>query len=162
MSLVGVASQTAFVIFALLLATGSNDSVAAQNTCGGNCPSGSCPGNHCPCGVEPMQLSTAQVASFCAQHTGAGGWSQSCCECIIQRESIGNAHAVDYEQDYQNFKVGLLQIPDMFWGKCNNGWPPCSTEATLTCAIENWKLGNGTWALWDYTCPNCGSCCSSP
>lgn len=125
------------------------------NTCGGNCPSGNCPGNHCPCGLTPKPVS---VVDFCSQYSG---WSQTCCQCIATHESGGNMHAVNYDAYYQNFKAGVLQIPNMFWGKCSNGFPPCDSSASLNCAIENWKLGNGTWAMWDDTCPNCGSCCTS-
>ena len=143
----------------MLLFVSDGEFARSQNDCGGNCPWTTCPGNHCPCGVAPRQLSPTQVGTFCARFPE---WSAACCECIVSKESGGNANAVGYDILFQNFRAGLLQIPDMFWGKCNSGWPPCSTEATLTCAIENWKLGNGTWALWDYTCPLCGSCCRSP
>lgn len=140
-------SWDVLILAALLAAV-----VVTANNCSGNCPSGLCPGDTCPCGLTPRMI---DIATFCAQNPQ---WNQTNCRCIVNAESGGNANAIDYEYWNQNFKVGLLQVPNFFWGSCNGGFPPCSLEAQLNCGQEMYKLSSNTWAMWDQTCVGCNAC----
>ena len=59
--------------------------ISMAATCGGNCPSGKC--STCYCGTS---TSYVDIASSCSQFSG---WSQTCCQCIVKKESGGNSHA---------------------------------------------------------------------
>lgn len=115
------------------------------NTCGGNCPSGNCPG--CVCGTSTNYVS---IESWCSKY----GWSQSCCKCVVNRESGGNGNALNYNTN-GSYDVGLFQINDFNWNACSGGKAPCDLNANLQCAIQVYKWGGNTFKLWS-TGAGCG------
>merc|ERR1712038_1335487 len=144
MKLFGVA----LVSLALLVASCYSDS------CGGNCPSGGC--DECICGTS---ASYVDISEWCSKHS----WDQSCCECIVQNESGGNANAL-YQNDGgiypDSYDLGLWAINDFNWDECNRGTPPCDPADNLECAKDVYRWGGNTWENWS-TCSKCG-CCDSP
>eukprot|EP01095_Lingulamoeba_sp_RSL-Kostka_P002198 TRINITY_DN13072_c0_g1_i1.p1 TRINITY_DN13072_c0_g1~~TRINITY_DN13072_c0_g1_i1.p1 ORF type:complete len:150 (-),score=45.05 TRINITY_DN13072_c0_g1_i1:146-568(-) len=126
-------------------------SIVAANTCGGNCPSNDCTSS-CPCGTSKNDVS---ISEYCSRYSD---WSQSCCECIAQHESGGNANAANYNTN-GSYDVGLYQINDVNWDQCNGGKAPCNPSDNTKCAHMVWGWGGNTWKLWS-TCGACG-CCSS-
>ena len=132
---------------ALLLALGCLAVVLADN-CGGNCPSGNCP--DCKCGWNANYVDAGQACSRFS------GWSQSCCRCIIEHESNGNANAQHGNGDGSQ-DVGLWQINSNNWNECNGGRTPCDVNSNLECAKKIWEWGGNNWNLW-ATCGVCGCC----
>lgn len=130
---------------ALVLALGL--SMVLANTCGGNCPSNKC--TDCKC----SGVAHVDIASACAQYSG---WSQSCCQCIVQHESGGNSHAQLHNTNGSD-DVGLWQVNSMNWASCNGGRPPCTVAENLACAKKVFAWGGNTWKLWS-TCSACGCC----
>ena len=114
-------------------------------TCGGNCPSNDCVS--CPCGTTP---SPQNINYWCSQYS----WSQSCCQCIVNHESGGNANALNYNVD-NSYDVGLFQINQVNWGQCNGGNTPCDLNANLQCAIDVWQWGGNSFRYWS-TAAGCG------
>eukprot|EP00742_Colponemidia_sp_Colp-10_P014478 GILJ01016450.1.p1 GENE.GILJ01016450.1~~GILJ01016450.1.p1 ORF type:complete len:142 (-),score=19.28 GILJ01016450.1:217-642(-) len=139
--------RTVFVASVIALAAAT---ALAQDTCGGNCPSGDCPS--CPCGTSPNYVDPGSACS------GYSGWSQACCECIMNAESSGNANAANYNSN-GSFDVGAWQINDVNWNDCAGGNAPCDINTNMNCAVDVWNWGGQTWSLWS-TCGGCG-CCSS-
>ena len=132
-----------FIFFIFTLAI----SASAQNLCGGNCPSANCP--DCPCGYHPSYLSASY---WCSQYT----WSQSCCLCIISRESGGNANANNYNPSSTTYDTGLFQVSSQNWPYCGmNIWNSCNPTLGLACAIQVYKWGSNTWKFWT-TAAGCG------
>ena len=115
------------------------------DTCGGNCPSNDC--SSCPCGT---QSSPQDIASWCSQYS----WDQSCCECIVNHESGGNANAAN-QNNNGSFDVGLFQINDVNWGQCSGGAAPCDVQSNLQCAIKVYQWGSNSFKLWS-TAAGCG------
>jgi len=120
---------------------GGGSSGSYTPTCGGNCPSGDCTSS-CPCGSTPN--TSISPAEACASFNG---WSQSCCQCIVNHESGGNQNAMNQNTD-GTFDVGLWQINARNWASCNGGQPPCAFQANLQCAIKVWQWGGSTFRLW--------------
>eukprot|EP00762_Andalucia_godoyi_P007351 ANDGO_01547.mRNA.1 Ctype lysozyme/alpha-lactalbumin superfamily protein len=96
------------------------------------------------------------IASACSQFSG---WSQGCCQCIVQHESSGNYHACNANSDGST-DAGLWQVNSFNWNACNGGQAPCDVGNNLQCAIDVWRWGGGTWKYWS-TCGACGCCGSS-
>ena len=115
------------------------------NSCGGNCPSGGCPS--CLCGTT---TSPQSISFWCSKYT----WNQSCCQCVMNKESGGNANALNYNTN-GSYDVGLWQINQMNWGQCNGGSVPCDPTKNLNCAIDVYKWGGNTFKLWS-TGAGCG------
>ena len=128
----------AIIVLAMLVAV-----IYAEN-CGGNCPSGKCPS--CPCGTSPLKV---DIEATCRKYS----WSQTCCKCIIQKESGGNGHAVNYNTN-GSFDVGVFQINKVNWG-CNGGSPPCDVDPNLKCAIKVYQGAGNSWKPWS-TAKACG------
>jgi len=122
-----------------------------ETNCGGNCPSSDC--SSCPCGSSP---SSQDIPTWCSKFSG---WDQTCCKCIVQHESGGNANAVN-ENTNGSFDVGLWQINSVNWPACNGGSAPCDTNANLKCAQQIWGNGGNSFAQWS-TCGACGCCAST-
>ena len=122
----------AFVLLGLLAVS------AVAESCNGNCPGGKCP--DCPCGRSPNRQ---DAASWCAKFNG---WDQRCCQCIIGRESGGNANAMNYNTN-GSFDVGLWQINKINWGACGGG-APCDVNLNLQCAKKVWEWGGRSFRLW--------------
>jgi hypothetical protein len=120
------------------------------STCGGNCPSAGCPS--CKCGTSTNYVN---VASYCEKYTD---WTQSCCKCIANAESGGNANAENYNTN-GSYDIGVWQINDVNWSSCSGGSPPCNPTTNVECAHLVWTWGGKTWKYWS-TCGKCG-CCSS-
>eukprot|EP00347_Sterkiella_histriomuscorum_P009857 403339610 len=118
------------------------------NNCGGNCPSNKC--DNCVCGTDQKRVN---IASACSQY---GGWSQRCCQCIVQHESDGNSHAI-LRNDDGKVDVGLWQIDSVNWGQCNGGRAPCDVGSNLNCAKQIYQWGGNNWSAWS-TCGACGCC----
>ena len=117
----------------------------AEN-CGGNCPGNKCPS--CPCGRSPNR----QDPSFwCAKYSK---WDQSCCRCIVNHESGGNANAMNYNTN-GSFDVGLFQINKVNWSACSGGNAPCDVNTNLNCAIKVWNWAGGNFNFWS-TARGCG------
>ena len=112
--------------------------------CGGNCPGGNCPS--CPCGTTALK---ADVDAACRKHS----WSQTCCKCIVGKESGGNAHAMGYNTN-GTFDVGLFQINKVNWS-CNSGNAPCDVDSSIKCAIKVYDGAGGKWRPWS-TAHACG------
>ena len=118
--------------------------------CGGNCPRNNCPS--CPCGST---RSLIDIAAICKKHN----WTQKCCQCIVKRESGGNANAMCYNTN-KTFDVGVFQINKTNWKDCSGGNPPCDVDTNLQCAIKVYNWGRKTWKFW-ATAEKCG-CKTSP
>lgn len=112
--------------------------------CGGNCPAGNC--TECICGTK---TDYQNIETWCSRYQ----WNQSCCECIVNSESKGNANAVRKNSD-GSYSVGLFQIHEVVWGGCNRGYAPCDLEENLNCAIDVYKWGDRSFNYWDsaYDC----------
>ena len=136
-----------FVIFTIIA---MSISMSTANTCGGNCPGNAC--TTCLCGTTANQQN---IATWCAKYS----WSQSCCQCIVQKESAGNANAQNHNSNGSD-DIGLWQINDFNWGQCNNGNAPCDPTQNLNCAIKVYQWGGNTWKNW-ATASACG-CANSP
>jgi hypothetical protein len=121
----------------------------SSSTCGGNCPGGC---SSCPCGTSS---SYQDIASWCSKYS----WNQKNCQCIMNAESRGNAHAANENSD-GSFDVGLWQINDYNWNSCSGGSAPCDPSSNLNCAKKVYQWGGNTWKLWS-TCSKCGCCSSS-
>lgn len=122
--------------------------VAFAGYCGSNCPSGRCP--TCPCGLEKDVI---DVKEWCSKFTD---WNQACCECIVNKESNGNANAMYYNGRRLGYDVGLWQINQYWnWGSCNKGKAPCDLEANLACATRVWRAGGKSFRQW-ATATSCG------
>ncbi len=124
----------------------------ADKTCGGNCPGRNCDKCHCPTWRNPVS-----VSEWCGKNSG---WSQACCQCIVQRESGGNANAVRQNigvSSSYKYDVGLWQINSFNWGACNGGRAPCDLYENLQCAQMVFQWGGNTWRRWN-TCTMCGCC----
>jgi len=117
-----------------------NSSAAASN-CGGNCPGGNCA--TCPCGTTK---SMQDIATWCSKYS----WNQANCQCIMSKESGGNANAVGMNTD-GSYDVGLWQINDFNWASCSGGKAPCDPNTNLACAKAVYGWGGKTWKLWS-TC----------
>lgn len=65
--------------------------------------------------------------------------------------------ALIYAADNGTFDVGLWQINKVNWDSCSGGAAPCDASQSLTCAIDVWKWGGGSFKLWS-TCGGCGCC----
>lgn len=113
--------------------------------CGGNCPSDSCP--KCVCGIIPHLVS---INAWCAKYS----WDQRCCKCIVSHESAGNANALNFNVD-DSYDVGLFQINQCNWDKCNGGMAPCDLNENLQCAIQIYKWSGNSFELW-ATAAMCG------
>ena len=118
-------------------------SIYAGN-CGGNCPGNRCPS--CPCGTTPHHI---DIDAICRRHS----WSQACCKCIIQHESGGNEHSMNYNTN-GSFDVGVFQINKVNWA-CNGGAAPCDSESNLKCAIHVYQGSRNSWKPWS-TARGCG------
>mmetsp|Transcript_6687 Transcript_6687/g.18890 ORF Transcript_6687/g.18890 Transcript_6687/m.18890 type:complete len:145 (+) Transcript_6687:45-479(+) len=114
-------------------------------TCGGNCPSNTC--GSCPCGTSSNYV---DPSSYCSMYSG---WSQTCCECIANKESGGNANAMNYNTN-DSFDIGLFQINEINWDSCSGGNAPCDPKANEGCAEKVFQWGGNTWSLWS----TCGLC----
>ncbi len=57
----------------------------------------------CPCGDTPNPI---DINSWCSQFSG---WSQACCQCIVNAESGGNANAMNQNTD-SSYDVGVWQV----------------------------------------------------
>jgi len=121
---------------------------APAETCGGNCPSNDC--KSCPCGTGTLSVN---IAAACAAYTG---WNQAHCQCIIQHESGGNAHAANQNTN-GSFDVGIWQINSVNWASCNGGTAPCAEANNRQCAIDVWRSGGNSFRLWS-TCRVCNAC----
>eukprot|EP00823_Brevimastigomonas_motovehiculus_P007610 TRINITY_DN670_c0_g1_i1.p1 TRINITY_DN670_c0_g1~~TRINITY_DN670_c0_g1_i1.p1 ORF type:complete len:142 (-),score=21.86 TRINITY_DN670_c0_g1_i1:327-752(-) len=96
------------------------------------------------------------ISEWCGKFTE---WSQSCCECIVQHESSGNAHACNRNVG-GSIDAGLFQINDMNWDSCSGGSAPCDPNVNLQCAELIWRWGSKTWKFWS-TAAACG-CTDTP
>jgi len=139
-----------FFLVVAFVASVSHHLVAAKPECGGNCPNGGCP--QCLCGTTPNVVDTAY---WCAQYN----WDQTCCKCIADAESKGNANAINYNVD-KSYDVGLWQINSRNWAQCNGGKAPCDPQENLNCAIKVYNWGKNKWGgvngyLW-ATAKQCG------
>merc|ERR1711916_384540 len=112
--------------------------VAFANMCGGNCPSNDCPS--CPCGTTRKFES---ISEWCGKYH----WDQSMCQCIVNHESSGNAHANNYNTN-GSFDIGFWQINSVNWDSCSGGSPPCDVSTNLQCAIKVWGWGGDSFKLW--------------
>merc|ERR1712146_222209 len=119
-----------------------------EGTCGGNCPSNTC--SSCDCGTSPNNVN---INSYCSKYSD---WSQSCCQCIVQHESGGNANAQNHNTNGSD-DVGLFQINDFNWASCSGGSAPCNPDTNTKCAHDVWSWGGKTWKNW-ATCGACGCC----
>eukprot|EP00826_Nyctotherus_ovalis_P025725 TRINITY_DN1997_c0_g3_i1.p1 TRINITY_DN1997_c0_g3~~TRINITY_DN1997_c0_g3_i1.p1 ORF type:complete len:136 (+),score=13.53 TRINITY_DN1997_c0_g3_i1:164-571(+) len=108
------------------------------NKCGGNCPGGRCPS--CPCGT---QRSVVDIGATCRRYS----WNQRCCNCVVGRESSGNAHAMNYNRN-RTFDVGIFQINQIHWGHCNGGKAPCDANTNLHCGIRVYQRAGNRWNPW--------------
>ena len=97
-----------------------------STTCGGNCP-GSC--GSCPCGTTSNYQNSS---AWCGKYSG---WKKSSCECIISKESGGNANAVNQNGAGGSYDVGLWQINDMNWASCSSSKAPCDPNLNLECGM---------------------------
>jgi hypothetical protein len=147
--------QQMFKILVTLLfffsATFASDVNTTSSTCGGNCP-GSC--GSCPCGTSSNYQ---DAATWCSKYSG---WKQSSCQCIMSKESGGNANAANQNGAGGSYDVGLWQINDMNWASCSGGKAPCDPSTNLNCAKMVFGWGGNTWKYWS-TCSACGVCNSS-
>lgn len=95
------------------------------------------------------------VTAMCAKYTG---WNQKCCQCIVSKESRGNANAQNRNENGSD-DVGLWQINTLNWEKCNGGKAPCDPTDNLNCAKKVYGWGGNSWKLWAKTtlagCPGC-------
>jgi len=98
--------------------------------------------------------SKVDIDTWCAKHS----WGKSCCKCIVEHESGGNAHAC-HKNNNGSIDAGLWQINQMNWASCSGGKAPCDPSTNLACAIKVYDWGGKTWKLWS-TCKTCG-CCGS-
>ena len=115
--------------------------------CGGNCPSGNCP--TCPCGKN---LSLVNAADICKKYS----WNQTCCKCIINSGSGGNANYVGYSNSSssERYYVGLFTINSLNWKYCTGEHAPCSVDDNLNCAIVTYN-SQGGWGIWSAA-QSCG------
>ena len=97
--------------------------------------------------------SYVNIGTWCSKYSG---WSQACCNCIVQKESGGNAHACN-KNNNGSIDVGLWQINSINWNSCNGGSAPCTPQANLNCAKKVFNWGGNTWKYW-ATCGKCGCC----
>lgn len=58
------------------------------------------------------------------------------------------------------FSVCDAQVNTQNWNSCSGGNPPCDGSVNLSCAIDVWRWGGGTFKLWS-TCGGCGACAVS-
>lgn len=121
--------------------------ISFADYCGGNCPLGNCP--MCTCGNTTNIVNVTDVCS-------KGTWNQTCCQCIINIGSGGDASYVGYETSSNSSVsfVGLFQINSLNWQMCNNGTAPCSVADNLKCANMSYTSGGG-WKAWS-TASLCG------
>lgn len=143
-------SDIAAVYKAALVQTDAHEPL---NTCGGNCYSDDCD-DTCPCGTTPAYVN---ITKYCA----LADWDQSCCACIMQKESSGNANAMNLNDD-DTYDVGLLQINQGFWETCNKGLAPCNPNTNIDCGLALYNQGGrlGGWGgPWKATCGGSCNCC---
>lgn len=100
---------------------------AATSNCGGNCPSAKC--RLCLC---PLTKLMVDVNAYCTP-TSISGWSDTCCKCIVNSLSGGNAHFQRYVNENQ---AGVLPISsDSLFYKCKmSGTIVCEPQANKKCA----------------------------
>ena len=111
--------------------------------CGNNCPSNLC--RRCVCSSKkPAILNETQLKDLCSSFQE---WNQTCCTCIASTLSHNNTRFMTQDSE-KKLHVGLWQISEDNWSSCNNGNPPCAKDSNLKCAIENWRNGNNSFALW--------------
>ncbi len=122
--------------------------LASADRCGGNCPTNTC--IKCPCGTKSNKV---DAKTWCAKFTD---WNQECCQCIVKKESRGNANAAYYNGARRGYDVGLWQINQHYnWVSCNNGNAPCDLNANLECAKKVWRAGGRSFRQW-ATASSCG------
>jgi hypothetical protein len=128
--------------------------IVKADKCGGNCPSNGCStaDGDCLCGTTKKVV---DIANWCAKFN----WNQKCCQCIVTKESEGNANAV--HRSGSSYNVGLWQINSVNWAQCNGDSraPPCDPQANLNCAIQVYRWGGNSWKPWS-TSHRCGPSCS--
>jgi len=124
----------------------------AQYSCGGNCPSYDCDSEAvCYCGYTSNYV---DVTSLCNQGASDVGWSVTCCQCIANAESSGNANAINDDDGETSVDVGVFQINTVNWA-CNGGNPPCDPNSNLACAEQVYQNAGGSWSPWS-TASGCG------
>jgi hypothetical protein len=113
---------------------------SALSYCGGNCPNLNCP--DCPCGSSP---SYADISAWCSLRT----WNQTCCQCIVSKESGGNFNAVNFNAYDNSYDAGLFQVNSLNWPYCGMySWNACDLTLNLNCATMVYAWAGNTWRFW--------------
>ena len=148
-------TSSSLVVFVLLHSAAH---LAEADKCGGNCPSnGHSADRDCLCGTAKKVV---DIANWCAKFKF---WNQKCCQCVVAKESEGNANAVHRSSggSGSNYNVGLWQINSVNWALCNAvdgaGKAPCDPQANLNCAIKVYQWAGNSWQPWSTAarCPAC-------
>ena len=111
------------------------------NYCNGNCPNSDC--QYCVCGINKNAV---DVNNWCK----GANWDQSCCRCIVNVISRGNANFMR-SGAWSGYAVGLTGIQGSdgdICGSRENYDALCNPDVHLACASKIYEKYGYTWSYW--------------